>query len=96
MQKIFEPLFEISYLTFAFIAGVYLALRYPERKSARIFGIATIFLAAGDTFHLIPRMIGLITGDMAALSLWLGIGKLITSITIHKTTFNKYKKGSEV
>ncbi|MDY6367064.1 MAG: hypothetical protein SPL13_00885 [Clostridia bacterium] len=82
MQKIFEPIFEIAYLAFAFVAGVYLSFRYPNKKSARIFGIATILLAAGDSFHLIPRMMGLISGDMAAFTFWLGLGKLATSITM--------------
>ena len=43
-------------------------------------GSAVLILGCGDAFHLVPRVLNyFVTGDFNA---WLGIGKLVTSITM--------------
>lgn len=46
------------------------------------FGIMTLILGIGDSFHLLPRMYALWTTGLEANAAILGIGKLITSITM--------------
>lgn len=41
-----------------------------------------LILGFGDMFHLIPRIAGHIAGDVNSFPIYLGLGKLITSITM--------------
>ncbi|MDR0841024.1 MAG: hypothetical protein LBN26_06540 [Christensenellaceae bacterium] len=82
MQAIMEPIFEIAYLVFAIAAGIIMAVKAGASKALRVFGIAALLLGVGDSFHLIPRIYGLITGTMAENVFALGLGKLVTSITM--------------
>jgi len=79
MQAIMESLFDVLYLLFAISTGIVL-LRRGSGKLTRILGITSLVLGCGDAFHLIPRVMDYwLEGDFTA---WLGIGKLITSITM--------------
>lgn len=82
MQAVMETIFESSYLIFTIIAGIYILIKSNKRKEFILFGIATVLLVIGDAFHLIPRMIGLVNNDLESYHVSLGIGKLITSITM--------------
>lgn len=48
----------------------------------RLFGAMAITLGCGDAFHLIPRAVALCTTGLESYTAVLGIGKLITSITM--------------
>ena len=80
MQAIGETLFDALYLTFAFITGIVLLVK--GRSYVRLFGAMAVVLAAGDSFHLIPRCYALFTDGLAAHTALLGTGKFITSITM--------------
>lgn len=80
MPALPESIFDICYLIFAVVSGILLLKRSGGRKEIRIFGWMTLLLGCGDAFHLIPRVLNYWTdGDYTAA---LGIGKLITSITM--------------
>lgn len=50
------------------------------RTCVKLFGVMTLILGLGDSFHLVPRVLNYWTqGDYTAA---LGIGKLVTSITM--------------
>lgn len=46
------------------------------------FGLMAVLLGAGDSFHLVPRSYALWTTGLEANAAALGIGKLITSVTM--------------
>lgn len=81
-QAIAETVFDALYLSFAVVIGVYLIVKGGKRSLARTFGAMALVLGAGDAFHLVPRVIALWTDGLAANAASLGIGKLITSITM--------------
>lgn len=78
-MKYGESAFDILYLLFAVAAGIYLIAK-SKTKVGKALGIATLILGLGDSFHLVPRVLNyFIDGDF---SVALGVGKLITSITM--------------
>ena len=78
-MKYGESSFDIIYLLFAAVSGVYL-LAHGKNSAGRLMGLAAFILGAGDAFHLVPRVLNyFFDGDF---SFWLGTGKLITSITM--------------
>lgn len=80
MPALPESIFDICYLVFAIVSGVLMLKKSKGRKYVRIFGIMTLLLGCGDAFHLVPRVLNYWTdGDYTAA---LGIGKLVTSITM--------------
>ncbi len=82
MQGIMETVFDIFYLGFDLVIGIKM-IRSSDRKSEFfLYGIMSVVLGAGDAFHLIPRSYALLTDGLAAHAAALGIGKLITSITM--------------
>lgn len=80
-QAIAETVFDILYLGFALYAGLTMLLKgnTPLIKKA---GLMAALLGAGDAFHLLPRCYALWTTGLEANAAALGIGKLITSITM--------------
>ena len=80
MPALPESIFDICYLVFAIVSGILLLKNSKGRKYVRIFGIMTLLLGCGDALHLVPRVLNYWTdGDYTAA---LGIGKLVTSITM--------------
>lgn len=78
-MKYGESTFDILYLIFAIAAGIYLLCR-AKSKTGKAMGIAAIVLGCGDAFHLVPRVLNyFIDSDFSAA---LGVGKLITSVTM--------------
>ncbi|MBQ3865248.1 MAG: hypothetical protein II781_05350 [Clostridia bacterium] len=78
-MKYGESTFDILYLLFALTAGCVL-LNRAKNKPERLMGIAALVLGCGDAFHLIPRVLNyFVNGDFSAA---LGIGKLVTSVTM--------------
>ena len=78
-MKYGESSFDILYLLFAIVSGC-IILRQAKDKTGRYMGIAALVLGCGDAFHLVPRVLNYFSdADMTAP---LGVGKLITSITM--------------
>lgn len=78
-MKYGESTFDILYLIFAIVSGL-LILTKSKNKIEKLMGFAAIILGCGDAFHLIPRVLNyFVTGDFTAA---LGVGKLVTSITM--------------
>ena len=81
-QALAESIFDVLYLTFAIVIGIYLITKGQKGSLVRSFGIMALVLGCGDAFHLVPRAISLWTTGLEANAAALGIGKLITSITM--------------
>jgi len=81
-QALAESIFDALYLTFAIVIGIFLLYKGEKGSLVRKFGVMAIVLGAGDAFHLVPRAISLWTTGLEANAAALGIGKLITSITM--------------
>ena len=80
MPALPETIFDIAYLIFAAVSGILLLRKAAGRKHVYIFGIMTLILGLGDSFHLVPRVLNYwFEGDYTAA---LGIGKLVTSVTM--------------
>ena len=80
MPALPESIFDICYLIFAIISGIMLLVKSNGKKDIRYFGWMTLLLGCGDAFHLIPRVLNYWTD--ADYTTALGIGKLITSVTM--------------
>ncbi len=78
-MKYGESTFDALYLCFAIAAGC-LILRRAKSKTEKQMGLAALILGCGDAFHLVPRVLNyFLAADLTAA---LGIGKLVTSITM--------------
>lgn len=78
-MKYGESTFDILYLLFAIICGI-LILRRANSRAGKLMGAAALTLGIGDAFHLIPRVLNyFVTANFTAA---LGIGKLVTSVTM--------------
>lgn len=78
-MKYGESAFDILYLLFAIISGCVI-LRNSRNNTEKYMGLATLILGCGDAFHLVPRVLNyFIDTDFTSA---LGIGKLVTSITM--------------
>lgn len=82
MQAIFETLFDIVYLVTVITLGVQMIRGSKGQKQFLLYGIMAVTLGFGDAFHLVPRAIALCTTGLESYTTALGIGKLITSITM--------------
>lgn len=82
MQGIMETLFDIVYLTTVITVGILMIKNCKGNPQYRLFGIMAVTLGCGDSFHLVPRAVALCTTGLASYAAPLGIGKLITSITM--------------
>ena len=82
MQAIFETLFDIVYLATVITLGIWMIHRSKGRKQYLLFGVMAVTLGCGDAFHLVPRAVALCTTGLESYTAALGIGKLITSVTM--------------
>ena len=82
MQAIAETLFDTVYLISVITTGIRMIVKSREKKQYRLFGIMAVLLGAGDSFHLVPRAVALCTTGLENYTAALGLGKLITSITM--------------
>ena len=82
MQAIFETLFDAVYLVTVIALGILMIRVSRGRKQYLLFGIMAVTLGCGDAFHLVPRAVALCTTGLESYTAALGIGKLITSVTI--------------
>lgn len=78
-MKYGESLFDIAYLVTAIGIGLFLTVK-AKGTSSKLMGAAALVLGCGDAFHLIPRVLNyFVDKDFTAA---LGIGKLVTSVTM--------------
>lgn len=82
MRAIFESIFDILYLLTVITIGVVMIVKGRKNKEHLLFGIMAVVLGGGDSFHLVPRVIGMLSGNEAAYLVPMGIGKAITSVTM--------------
>ena len=82
MQAIMETLFDIVYLALVITVGVRMMRESRGEKQYFLFGAMAVVLGAGDAFHLLPRAYALCTTGLENYTAALGIGKLVTSITM--------------
>ena len=82
MQAIFETLFDLVYLVTVITLGIFMIRGSKGRRQYQLYGAMAVTLGCGDAFHLIPRAVALCTTGLAHYTAALGIGKLITSITM--------------
>ncbi|MEG1790605.1 MAG: hypothetical protein RR055_07935 [Oscillospiraceae bacterium] len=82
MQAIMETLFDIVYLCTVVTLGVLMIRGSKGRKQYLLFGIMAVTLGCGDAFHLVPRALALCTTGLDSYVVPLGIGKLVTSVTM--------------
>lgn len=79
-MKYGESLFDALYLLFVIISGIILINKSKNKKIIRLMGIAALILGLGDSFHLVPRCLNYFIDYN--FTPYLGVGKLITSITM--------------
>lgn len=78
-MKYGESGFDIIYLLTAVVCGIIILIKSSNKTEMKM-GWATLILGVGDAFHLVPRVISYFSAsDLTAA---LGIGKLVTSITM--------------
>lgn len=82
MQAIMETGFDVVYLVTVITIGIIMIRKSKNNKQYQLFGIMAVTLGAGDAFHLVPRAIALCTTGLENYTVALGIGKLVTSITM--------------
>lgn len=97
MRAIFETAFDAVYLVTVVTLGIIMIKRslsaeYSNeaeigefsrgKRQYLLFGIMAVTLGAGDAFHLVPRAAALCTTGLESYTAALGIGKLITSVTM--------------
>ena len=85
MNRVFgfaEAVFNFLYLTAAISIGYLLIFSGSYSPARFLAGIMAFVLAAGDAFHLVPRIDVIITGREPQKRRAMGVGKQIASITM--------------
>ncbi len=78
-----ETIFDAAYLVLAITLGMIMLRNAKGNVKYSLFGGMAVLLGAGDAFHLVPRIYSMWNpGGFEANVAALGIGKLITSITM--------------
>ncbi len=79
-----EVVFDILYLLGVIAISVVIIKRgyIKNSKAIILFGIMGLLLGLGDSFHLVPRILGHLTTGLDTYQTALGVGKLITSVTM--------------
>ena len=70
------------YLVTVIALGILMIRGSKGRRQYLLFGVMAVTLGCGDAFHLIPRAVALCTTGLANYTAALGVGKLITSVTM--------------
>ena len=82
MQAIAETLFDAAYLITVVAIGILMIRGSGGARQFRLFGWMAVVLGAGDSFHLVPRVIALCTTGLENYTVPLVLGKWITSVTM--------------
>lgn len=78
-MKYGESSFDILYLLFAIVSGCVILFRAKD-KAEKMMGFAALILGCGDAFHLVPRVLNYFVDSDFTVAL--GVGKLVTSVTM--------------
>jgi len=83
-MEIFEVIFDITYLVGVIFLSSIIIRNGKSKKDTSIilFGLMGLLLGFGDAFHLVPRILAHLTTGMEDYAVYLGVGKLITGITM--------------
>jgi len=79
---VFEAVFDVFYLATALVLSFMLIFITSTTSTRILAGVMGLVLVFGDAFHLIPRIMVIITREEERLRPALGRGKQITSITM--------------
>lgn len=82
MPQLGEAVFSIIYLIFGYIAAIILLMNANGREHIALYGVLTLILAGGDSFHLIPRIINAFSEKFEKYEFFAGLGLLVSSITM--------------
>lgn len=77
-----EIVFNIAYLSTMLVAAGCLYRTAQPGSLRPSFAAMALLLAGGDSFHLVPRVLTLLDGGRRDYRVALGLGKLITSLTM--------------
>lgn len=81
MGKIMEAIFCVLYLACTFFLGYKILANSKDKKDFFFYGLMTLVLVCGNSFHLVPRILSIFE-HLCHLEIALGFGKLVTSITM--------------
>lgn len=81
-HEMIEVVFDVCYLLAVLICGGYFLLHRMDHPVLLLYGIMIWVLGGGDSFHLVPRIAVILSGDKKRWQRALGMGKMITSITM--------------
>lgn len=82
MHSVIKSSFYILFITISFLAGTTMLVKSKGDKRIKIFGTLVLFLGAGESFHLIPRIIEIFTNNSDILESYINTGRFIASISI--------------
>lgn len=82
VQAIVETVFDAVYLCTVITLGILMLRGAKGNRQYGLFGAMAVILGCGDAFHLVPRAFALCTTGLEAHAAALGVGKLITSVTM--------------
>ncbi len=81
MKKI-EAGFELVYLLLVFFMSLFLMFTSEIGEIRFLYGVMAFILGLGDSFHLVPRIYAFFIRKNRNYFAALGIGKLVTSVTM--------------
>lgn len=81
-MKVFESIFDITYLCFDAVAGILMLAMSQGRTVLVLYGLLALLLGGGDAFHLVPRVRRYIKGNEPTTEFRLGLGLQVSSITM--------------
>jgi len=81
MHSIIKSSFYLIFMVSMLIMGIHMLIANKNNKFYTKFGIMTLILGLGESFHLIPRVLNIFSSDLFSTEL-LETGQLISSITI--------------
>lgn len=79
---IFESIFDVGYLLFALISGIIFLTKASGNTLFILYGILTLTLCFGDSFHLVPRVVKGFKGTSEKVTWFLNFGLQMSSITM--------------
>lgn len=82
MPDIFESVFDIFYLLFAILTGVFMLVNAQGRILPQLGGALALVLGLGDAFHLLPRVRRALFGYGKYTKKAMGAGIFVSSITM--------------
>lgn len=77
-----EAVFDCAYLCVGVAIGVFLLATAGPSRVRLVAGVAALVLAGGDSFHLVPRVMSIVSSKPEEYAEAMGRGKQITSITM--------------